>query len=267
MSTTLSGNVLIIDDEASLRQTFAQILRQAGCQVTVAADGPEGLRRLAAASYDLVYLDIRLPDMDGLQVLKEIHRLYTSLPVILFTAHASLQSALDAIRLGAADYLLKPLKPALLIARTQSILADQAVQQRRRQIQEQIAALQAELKAMESPSPTASQPQTTVSTSRFLSCGRLELDLLAQRVTLGGSPLSLSPTGFDYLAALVRHAPEAISYQTLVAEAQGYQTDIHQARELCRWHIHTLREALEPNPNRPTYILNVRGTGYRLVAG
>jgi DNA-binding response OmpR family regulator len=262
---TLSGNILIIDDEASLRQTFAQILRQAGCQVAVAADGPEGLRRLAAASYDLVYLDIRLPGLDGLHILQEINHLYRHLPVILFTAHASLQSALDAIRLGAADYLLKPLKPAALLARTQSILAEQAVQRRRRQIQEQIAALQAELKAMESPTPAAIVP-APIAQDRFLCYGPLELDTLAQRATLDGTSLSVSPTGFDYLAALVRHAPEAVSYQTLVAEAQGYQTDLYQARELCRWHIHSLREAVEPNPNRPIYLLNVRGHGYRLVA-
>jgi DNA-binding response OmpR family regulator len=264
MNPSLSGNILIIDDEASLRQTFAQILRQAGCQVTVAADGPEGLRRLSAAAYDLVYLDIRLPGMDGLQVLQNIQRLYNQLPVILFTAHASLQSALDAIRLGAADYLLKPLKPAALIARTQSILAEQAVRRRRRQIQEQIAVLQAELKTLEGPSPAAILPTTTAH-DRFLHCGPLELDTLAQRATLDGRPLSLSPTGFDYLAVLARHAPEAVSYQTLVAEAQGYQADNSQARELARWHIHSLRENLEPNPDAPRYILNVRGVGYRLV--
>jgi len=115
---TLSGNILIIDDEPNLRQTFTRILKQAGCNVTTAADGPEALKRLAGTVYDLAYLDIHLPGMDGLQVLKEIRRLYPQLPVILFTGHASLQSAMDAIRLGAVDYLLKPVDPENLLART-----------------------------------------------------------------------------------------------------------------------------------------------------
>ena len=70
---------------------------------------------------------------------------------------------------------------------------------------------------------------------------------------------------FDYLVVLARHAPDVVAYQTLVVEAQGYQTDLREAQELAKWHIHILREALEPESGTPRHILNVRGSGYRLV--
>lgn len=264
----LSGRILIIDDEAALRQTLTRILRQAGCEVTAAADGPEGLQRLAASGYDLAYLDIHLPGLDGLQVLKEVHRLYPALPVILFTGHASLQSALEAMRLGATDYLIKPVDPETLLARTRVILEEQTVQRRKRELQTQIEALQAELRALETTGIAMPEPTPvalTAPSDRFLKRGPLIVDLQARRVTLGERILTVPPAAFDYLVVLLRHAPDVVSYQTLVAEAQGYQTDLRQAQELSKWHIHELREALEPSEAQPRHVLNIRGVGYRLV--
>jgi DNA-binding response OmpR family regulator len=77
--------------------------------------------------------------------------------------------------------------------------------------------------------------------------------------------LTLPPTAFDYLVVLARHAPDVVPYQTLVVEAQGYQTDLRQAQELTKWHIHTLREALERESAGSCHLMTVRGTGYRLV--
>jgi DNA-binding response OmpR family regulator len=260
----LSGSVLIIDDEPGLRQTFTRILKQTGCEVTTAADGIEALQRLASAKYDLAYLDIHLPEMDGLQVLKEIQKLYPQMPVVLFTAHASLESAVEAIRLGATDYLIKPVDPETLIARTRVILAEQAVQRRRREIQDQIETLQAELKTLEQPQPSE-PPLAPPRGDRFLKRGQLIVDLQARRATFGEKVLTLPPAAFDYLVVLTRHAPDVVEYQTLVSEAQGYQTDRREAQELAKWHIHELRDSLEPDPRDPHYVLNVRGVGYRLV--
>lgn len=270
---SLSGQILIIDDEASLRQTLTRILRQAGCEVTTATDGAEGLQRLAAAAYDLAYLDIHLPGVDGVQVLRQIRQAYPNLAVILFTGQASLQTALEALRLGATDYLVKPLDPETLVSRTRVVLAEQALRRRRREIQAQIEALQGELKALDrnmatEGGSTASAPVAMTSpypSDRFLKYGPLILDLQARRATFGEKVLLLPPAAFDYLVVLVRHAPDVVTYQTLVSEAQGYQADLRQAQELAKWHIHELRDALEPTQPQPRHVLNVRGVGYRLV--
>ena len=263
----LSGKILIIDDEASLRQTFTRILRQAGHQVTTAADGEEAFKRLVGDAYDLAFLDIRLPGMDGMAVLKQIHQHYPNLPVILFTGHASLQSAVEAIRLGATDYLTKPIAPEALLARTQKALAQQATYRRRREIQEQIAALQEELKALdESPDNPPTPTSLRSIADRYLKFNKLTIDLQARRATLADEVLTLPPATFDYLVVLARHSPDTVSYQTLITEAHGYYTDIRQAQELAKWHVHEIRRQIEPDPRKPRYIINVRGIGYRLIA-
>lgn len=260
----LSGRILIIEDEASLRQTMTRIMRQAGCEVTAAGSGPEALQRLSASSYDLAYLDINLPEMNGLEVLREVHKLYPQMPVVLFTAYASLETAIEAMRLGATDYLLKPLNPELLISRTENILKKQTIDRRRRELQNQITNLQDELRKLEESLQPTAQP-TTPQSSRFLKLGRLSLDLQARRAIFAERELQLPPSAFDYLAVLMRHAPDVVDYQTLVNEAQGYQADRREAQELAKWHIHELRDSLEPDPSNPRHILNVRGVGYRLV--
>jgi len=256
--------VLVVDDEANLRQTMARILHQLGCDVTTAADGVEALQRLEVAPYDLMYLDIRLPGMDGLQVLRQVHDRYPQLAVVLLTAYASISSAVEAVRLGATDYLIKPITPEALIARTRTILTDQAIQHRRREVQEQIDALQAELKTLDQ-APVVTPSSVTPVDDRFLKRGALILDLHTRRATYADRVLTLPPTAFDYLMVLARHAPDVVPYQTLVVEAQGYQTDLRQAQELTKWHIHTLREALERESAGSCHLLTVRGTGYRLV--
>ena len=265
----MEGHILIIDDEASLRQTLARILQRAGYEVTTAANGQEGLDLVSEHPFDLVYLDIRMPDMNGLDLLKAIHAKLPDLPVILFTAQPDLNSAVEAVRSGAADYLLKPLKPQAVIDRTKSILEMNRNERRKREIQRQIDMLQAELNALEKGEEgegvDSSPPQTSVKGDRFVQCGTLTLDLYAHRVTMDGSNVDLPPTSFDYLLVLVRHSPNVVGYRTLVSEAQGYETDTREAQELTRYHIHQIRQAIETDPRKPKHVITVRGTGYRLV--
>jgi DNA-binding response OmpR family regulator len=261
------GNVLIIDDEDSLRYTLTRVLRAVGCEVSGAADGTEALRLMDNVPFDLVYLDIHLPDMGGLEILQNVRRSHPELPVILFTAHASLQSALEAIRLGATDYLVKPIDPEVFVARTRVILEEQAIERRKREIQEQIATLRAELRSLEdqsSPPPSDALP-VPESADRFLKRGYFVIDLQAQRATLKDRVLSLPPTAFTYLSVLARHAPNAVDYQTLVTEAQGYAVEPGEASELAKYHIHVLRQNINAAKDEPGYILNVRGIGYRVI--
>jgi DNA-binding response OmpR family regulator len=265
---TLCGRILIIDDEESLRHTLARILQGAGHEVTTAGNGMEGLAYLSGASFDLVYLDIRMPDMSGLEVLKAIHQKQPDTPVVLFTAQPDMNSAIQAVREGASDYLLKPLKPQAVIDRTQAILAKREKERRRRDIQSQIEALQTELRGIETDEPGAAGDTgaITAGEERFFVRGKLQFDLHARRVTIGDRSISLPPTSFDYLLVLARHSPNVVDYRTLVVEAQGYQADAREAQELAKWHIHHIRQAIEPDASNPSRVINVRGTGYRLVA-
>jgi DNA-binding response OmpR family regulator len=261
------GRVLIIDDEANLRHTLTRVLQKAGCQVSGAADGASALHLLSASSYDLVYLDIHLPEMNGLEVLQKIRQSHPQLPVILFTAFASLQSALEAIRLGATDYLVKPIDPEVFVARTRVILEEQVIERRKREIRAQITALRTELRSLETEADSVPPKVLPISSpnDRFLKHGQFILDLQAQRATLSDRVLSLPPTAFEYLVVLVRYAPKAVDYQTLVTEAQGYEIERAEASELAKYHIHVLRQAIQADDNQPGYILNVRGIGYRLL--
>jgi DNA-binding response OmpR family regulator len=276
---SMPGRVLVIDDEASLRQTLTRVLQTAGCEVTTAVDGRQALVILTeslsgnlredAAGFDLIYLDIHLPELDGMQILKEVRQRYPKLPVILLTGYGSMQSAVEALRLGATDYLLKPFDPEVLVARTRIILKEQTIERRKNEIREQIATLRNELEALERENLSSSVITPTVPPTkpqeRFMKLGRLILDLQAQRATYGENVLSLPPSAFDYLVVLTKHSPEVVDYQTLVTEAQNYRVDANEARELAKWHIHVLRQALEIDPDRPDHILNVRGKGYRML--
>jgi two-component system response regulator MtrA len=201
-----------------------------------------------------------------LELLKTIHAKFPDLPVILFTAQPDLNSAVEALRRGATDYLLKPLKPQAVIDRTQAILANKQKERRRRELQRQIESLQTELMALDSDKPFSQTPeQKPTSDERFLRRGLLILDMHTRRVTMNERVINLPPTSFDYLLVLARHAPNIVDYQTLVSEAQGYETDPREAQELTKWHIHHIRQAIEPDMRNPLHVINVRGSGYRLV--
>lgn len=259
------GRILIIDDEATVRQTLARILQREGFETTTAEGGEQGLALLEGAAFDLVYLDLRMPGLPGLEVLKRIHARCPGLPVVLFTAQPDLNSAVEALRLGAIDYLLKPLKPEIILERARNILAGLQREKRKREITIQIEALQAELRSLEGEGHDGPPPQASVSTDRFVKCGSLSLDLHTRRLTIGERTVNLPPTSFYYLLALARHAPEVVDFQTLVAEAQGYQADLREAQELTKWHIHQLRQIIEADAHNPSRLITVRGAGYRLV--
>lgn len=270
-----SYTILLVDDDAALRQSLTYILRKAGYGVTAAAGPEEGLQALKAGPFDLILTDLRMPGMDGLDFLKSLREDHPSTPVIILTAHGGLNTAIEAMRHGASDYLLKPVKPNELLARLTTVLSKSQHWSRRMEIEEQLEELLRELRSMDTPArlkppepqpghltaPAADSPLST----RILQRGPFLLDLLGRVALMNGVPLQLSPTGFEYLAALLRRTPQPVSYEDLVREVQGYEVPRKEAQALARWQIHQLRLALEPDPAHPRYILNERGLGYRLA--
>ncbi len=119
-----NSSILLIDDEENLRRTLALILKRAGYQVNTAATVMEARQRLAASTYDLTFLDLKLPDADGLTLLPELRSRFPSMPVLVLTAHDKLDAAIEAVRQGARDYLLKPVDPPLILQRVKALLAE-----------------------------------------------------------------------------------------------------------------------------------------------
>lgn len=262
-----SRHILVIDDEPLLQRSMAILLTKAGFQVTTASNGDEAITALASRRYDLVFLDMRLPDISGIELLAVIHRKQPALPVVILTAHASLDTALEAVRYGARDYLIKPISPDQIIRRTHEILEETTGSHRRQELLIEIQALLNELQEgspLQLPKPTNLVFQNTES-KHLLRSGLLTLNLLTSQIMLSDIPVHLPPATFDYLVTLVRHSPNPVTYEALVQESQGYVLTRLEAREMAGWHIHQIRKALEVNPSQPRMVITVRNIGYRFV--
>jgi DNA-binding response OmpR family regulator len=261
--------ILLVDDEPKLVRSLVLILQGAGYGVTSAASAGEALQLLQAGAYDLVFMDIKLPDQSGIQLLPQIRNLYPDMPVLMLTAYASLETAIEAVRAGARDYLLKPVDPEAILARVHKILEEQKQPKRRREITSQIQALLTELHSNDGyeTSPYGFVPEAPpTDPARYLIRGPLVLDLHTHHILLNKRGIDLPPSTFDYLATLVRHSPQTVPYDTLVMESQGYQgLSRIEAKEITRWQIHEIRKVLEEDPRNPRMIITVRDVGYRLV--
>ena len=258
--------VLIIDDDEVLRSTLIRVLQSADLSSIGVSNGHQALNILND-DYFLVFLDIHLPQMDGIETLRGIRRKFPKIPVIMLTGHGSLQSAVDSMRLGATDYLLKPIDPEVLVARTRIVYSEQTKERKKEKLRLQIKQLQTELQDLEKPDLSVKSPfqPVTLPQQRFFKLGLLILDLQMRRATFHEKVLELPPASFDYLVVLAKKSPEVVEYRALVTEAQQYQVNLEEARELAKWHVHVLRTALEADPEKPCHLINVRGKGYRLV--
>ncbi len=266
MSTNHS--ILIIDDEPNLRRSLGLILQRAGYVITTASNAAEAIHLLQAGAYDLTFLDIRLPDQSGIKLLPQIRQLYPEMPVLILTAHAALETAIEAVREGARDYLLKPVDPERILSRVEAVLQE-AKPKRRREITNQLQDLVAELQSIdgqETPALTPERTSAPTDPTRYLNCGHLLLDRHTHSVQINGTSTTLPPSTFDYLVTLARHSPHPVTYEKLVQESQGYQhLSRAEAREISRWQMHEIRRLLEQDPRHPQLIITVRDVGYRLI--
>ena len=265
---TPPNTILIVDDEDRLRLSLSLILQKENYRVETAANAEEALDCLKLREYDLMFLDLNMPRVSGIDLLVKVHKQYPHMPVLILTAHAALESAIQAVRLRARDYLIKPVEPIWILTRVAEILAEHEQPARKKEIVGQIQTLLVELQKMEGDETTPINALAAVpsaNTARFLKKGIFDLDLHARHATLNGKYIPVTGIYFDYLVTLLRHAPKPVAFKTLVKESQGYDVGLVEARELARWRIHELRKVIEADPQHPQYILTVRGTGYRLA--
>lgn len=260
--------ILIIDDEPALRQTLGAILKRSGYSPVMVGTGQEGIQKLQEDVFSLLFLDIKLPDGLGVDLLPQIHQIDPELPVIVLTAHATLEAAMQAVRGGARDFLLKPIEPAAILERVSQILAENQEPQRQKEILLQVQGLLAELK---SAPHSVSQPEldtpgiSNANEGRFVSCGSIQADLHTRHLSVDEEAISLPSSSFDYLVTLMRHSPGTVAFEDLVKESQGYICSRVEARDITRWHIHKIRKAIESDTKDPQHLITVRDIGYRLV--
>ncbi len=255
------AKILIVDDEAAERITLGELLRLEGYQVTLAATGEEALAlsRSQVPPFDIAILDLRLPGIDGLQVLDGIRQISEETVVILITGYGTLETAINALRKGAYDFLLKPCPVDEVLSAVRRALSELKAGRHRRALVQQ---LQTTLQQLVKTDNLDEIVVTPPANDDVLTVGDVSVDKAKHLVTHANDPVDLTPTEFKLLECLINRADQVCSLQELVKCAQGYETDAWGARSIVRVHIRRLLCKLEPSPENPKYILNVRGVGY-----
>ena len=256
------SRILIVDDEAAERITLGEVLRLEGFHVALAGSGEEALSLVAQGEpFELVILDLRLPGLQGMQVLEKLHKSNPEIIVILITGYGALETAIQAMRHGAYDYLLKPCPVEEILATVRRGLSELEQERHRRVLLERLQRTVQELANVDVPVPQPKPPDE----ERFLQISGVIIDRAKHLVTLKNQRVDLTPTEFRLLECLMQRADQVCTPQDLVRCAQGYEADAWGARSIVRVHIRRLRSKLEPDPEHPIYIQNVRGVGYMFV--
>jgi two-component system KDP operon response regulator KdpE len=222
--------VLVVDDEPETRRLLRSLLADHGYLVELAASGDEALNRAALVRPDLVVLDLMLPDMDGLEICKEL-REWSTAPIIVLSAKTDERAKVEALNTGADDYLTKPFGLDEFVARVYAAL--------RR--------------------ATADVP------APILGSGELRLDQTRRQVTRRGEEVRLTPTEYEVLRYLMAHAGKVVTYPTLLRAVWG--PGYEAAYETLRVFVANLRRKVEPDPEHPTYIRTEARVGYRFCNG
>jgi len=227
------GSILVVDDEPTIAEVVARYLTRAGYETRTASDGPSAVAAAAIRRPDLVVLDIMLPGLDGLEVMRRLHEdAGERVPVILLTAKGEEADRLVGLRQGADDYVVKPFSPRELVARVDAVLR-------------------------RSESAPDDREQT-----RFAG---LEIDPAAPRVVAGGREVELTAREFDLLAFLARHPGQVFSRDQLMDRV--WQFAFYTDTTTVTVHVRRLRAKIEPDPSNPRWIETVWGVGYRFRAG
>ena len=223
--------ILIVDDEPGIRRFIKASLVSHGYQVFEAEDGLTALERSVSTHPDAIILDLGLPDKDGVEVAREI-RARSRTPIIILSVRDDAVDKIGALDAGADDYLTKPFSTGELLARLRAVMRRAA----------------------------GDLPDK----SSALKAGKLEMEIENHRVTLAKKPITLTPTEFDVLKILLLHQGQLLTHRQLLHEVWNKDEDFEGVAHLLRVTISNLRGKLEPDPDRPRYILTEPGIGYRL---
>jgi two-component system alkaline phosphatase synthesis response regulator PhoP len=223
--------ILLVEDEPGLRLTLTGRLTSEGHLVEQAVDGESGLARASSEPFDLVVLDVMLPDRSGFEVCRDLRQRGVQTPILMLTARGQVEDRVLGLRLGADDYLVKPFAMSELLARVEARLRREK-----------------------------SAPPPEGESYRF---GEVEIDFRKAEVTKAGQPVALSAKEFQLLRYLIRQRGATLSRDELLNEVWGY--DAMPTTRTVDVHVAWLRRKIEPAPRKPQYILTVHGLGYKFI--
>lgn len=227
-----SATIIIIEDEAQIRRFLRTSLTSEGYQVIEAETGKQGLTEAATRKPDLIILDLGLPDMDGVEVVKGV-RAWSAVPVIILSARSQESDKVSALDAGADDYLVKPFSVGELMARIRVALRHVSF------------------------AVDGGEEGT-------FSVDELKVDMIHRKVTVSDVDVHLTPIEYRLLTVLVKHAGKVLTHRLLLKEVWG-PNYVERAHYL-RIYMGMLRHKLEKDPARPRFLLTEVGVGYRLAA-
>lgn len=223
--------ILVVDDEPAIRRALRPPLMELGFQVTEASRGEEALLALRAAPYDAVLLDVNMPGLGGIETLRRIRSFAPRLPVLVLTVRDQEEDKVEALDLGADDYITKPFSTRELIARIRSA----------------VRRVHAPIRAQDAP----------------IEIGEIHLDPVKRRVTRRGDPIKLTRKEFDILHCLMSRAGRVVTYAKLLTAVWGAES--RDEVEYLRTFMRQLRKKMEDDPSNPIYLLTDVSVGYRFA--
>lgn len=275
---TGTAHILVVDDEWAIRYSVSKTLQKAGYQVKEAESGEKALESIQSQTFDVVLTDVRMPPgIDGVELVRRIKEEDPDTVVILMTAYPSLATAVEALRLGAHDYLIKPsssqdirmsvargIERARGLKRRRALLdAIRSNVQELSRSSEDVARFEAMELERDLNGRAADANGDTVS-GNVMTLGPLTIYPGRYQISVDDRPIDLTPTEFDLLLYLAAHRGRVVSCHELVREVRGYTVEESEAREVIRPHVSNLRRKLKNAGDDADLIVNVRGIGYRL---
>lgn len=271
----MSTKILVVDDEQHIRFFLERLLKRDGYTVTAVASGEAALTEIKSQEFDLAMVDVMMPGINGVEVMSQLQAQWPQTIVILLTAHAALETAVEALRHGAHDYLFKPCD-----AETLRKSIREGLQKRQQTLQQQILLKQlannltdtlSQIReatgetGMLSEQGATTDEEVTESSPRFLRKNKLIIDLVRHVVTVNGHLIELSPIEFDIVSYLATQVPHVVSPQELVRQIQGYKSDAWEASEIIRAHIYRIRQKIKKAAGKTAVVIQtVRGVGYTI---
>ncbi len=230
----LRDKILVVEDDQNIANVISMVLSNNNYEVLQAKNGGQALTLVSSHCPDLILLDLGLPDMDGLEIVRSVRK-WSHMPIVVVSARTHEQDKVQALDLGADDYITKPFGASELLARIRTALRH---------------------------TRTSNVDPEIAQTGKF-QVGQLEIDFDKRQITVAGEPVHLTPNEYKIMALLAKNAGRVLTYDTIIRELWGPSTK--SDNQILRVNMANIRRKIEENPGEPVYVFTEAGVGYRMA--